>query len=193
MTSTHRAARRGAWRWLSDAWYRLLCFLLVVSLAALIIPVSLQIFSRHTALIPAYIWTEEMARLMFVWVIMIGAMVGMRDRLHFTVDIWPTMSPRGQAWLELGAGLFTLGFALIFIWAGWEFTEFAIYRISELAELPLWIIHMAWPILGVTWTAFHGEHMVRMARIAFGIDPPPTPGAPTAPAADQTAAGGQGA
>ena len=146
MTPPHRATRRGAWRWLSDAWYRLLCILLAVFLAALIVPVSLQIFSRHTALIPAYIWTEEMARLMFVWVIMIGA------------------------------GLFTFGFALVFVWAGWEFTEFAIYRISELAELPLWTIHVAWPVLGVTWIIFHGEHMVRMARLAFGIDPAPPPG-----------------
>ena len=192
MTSQDRAARRGAWRVISDAWYRVLCFLLVVSLAALIVPVSLQIFSRHTSLIPAYIWTEEMARLMFVWVIMIGAMVGMRDRLHFTVDIWPTMSPRANAWLELGSGLFTLGFALIFIWAGWEFTEFAIYRISELAELPLWVIHVAWPVLGVTWTIFHGEHMLRMARLALGFDEPPPP-PPEEPAAGHATTSRQGA
>jgi TRAP-type C4-dicarboxylate transport system permease small subunit len=185
MTSPHRATRRGAWRLLSDAWYRLLCFLLVVALAALIIPVSLQIFSRHTELIPAYIWTEEMARLMFVWVIMIGAMVGMRDRLHFTVDIWPTLSPRGNAWLELGSGLFTLAFALVFVWAGWEF---AIYRISELAELPLWTIHVAWPVLGVTWVMFHGEHMVRMARLAFGIDPAPSPEQHARPSASEQGA-----
>ncbi len=179
MTPQDPAARRSTWRLLSDAWYRVLCLLLAVSLAALIIPVSLQIFSRHTSLIPAYIWTEEMARLMFVWVIMLGAMVGMRERLHFTVDIWPALSPRADAWLELVSGVFTLGFALIFIWAGWEFTEFAIYRISELAELPLWVIHVAWPVLGVTWTIFHGEHMVRMARLALGLDepPPPTTGA----------------
>jgi TRAP-type C4-dicarboxylate transport system permease small subunit len=40
-------------------WYsRLLSWLLVASVAILIIPVSLQIFSRYTALIPSYIWTE---------------------------------------------------------------------------------------------------------------------------------------
>ena len=45
----------------------------------LIIPVSLQIFSRYTELIPSYIWTEEMARFMFIWTIMIGAMIGVRE------------------------------------------------------------------------------------------------------------------
>jgi TRAP-type C4-dicarboxylate transport system permease small subunit len=167
MTVEDRAPR-GIWRLVSDAWYRVLCVLLVVALAALIVPVSLQIFSRHTSFVPTYIWTEEMARLMFVWVIMLGAMVGMRDRAHFIVDVWPEMSPRANARLELLAGVGTLVFALVFVWAGWEFTRFAFYRISELAELPLWTIHLAWPVLGVTWTVFHGEHMIRTARTAFG-------------------------
>ncbi len=63
-------------RKLIDAYYRLLNWLLVISVAILIIPVTLQIFSRYTALIPSYIWTEEMARFFFIWMIMIGSMVG---------------------------------------------------------------------------------------------------------------------
>jgi TRAP-type transport system small permease protein len=45
------------------------------------------------------------------------------------------------------------------VWAGWYFTRFAWNRISELAELPLWLIHMAWPIAGLTWLLFTGEQM----------------------------------
>ena len=48
-------------------------------------------------------------------------------------------------------------FALVFVWAGWEFTRFAWNRISELAELPLWLIHIAWPLTGLTWLLFIGE------------------------------------
>ena len=47
--------------------------------------------------------------------------------------------------------------ALVFVWAGWYFTRFAWNRISELAELPLWLIHIAWPVTGVTWLVFLGE------------------------------------
>ncbi len=159
--------RRGAWRRVGDAWYRVLSTLMVVALLVLIVPVTLQIFSRHTSLVPTYIWTEEMARLMFIWLIMLGAMVGMRERLHFVVDIWPRLSPRANAVVELVSGVATMAFALIFVWAGWEFTEFALYRISELAELPLWTIHIAWPVLGVTWVLFQGEHLVDMARVAL--------------------------
>ncbi len=161
-------APRGVWRRFSAAWHRLLSALLVVSVAILIVPVSLQILSRHTALIPSYIWTEEMARFLFIWLIMIGAMVALREGTHFIVDVWPRLSPRADAALGLVSGLAVLLFAAVFVYAGWEFTSFAMNRISELAELPLWLIHIAWPILGLTWLAFHGERMFDLWRVFTG-------------------------
>ena len=143
-------------------------WLLVFAVAVLIVPVSLQIFSRYTALIPSYIWTEEMARFLFIWMVMIGAMVGVRDGAHFDVDMWPTLSPKGDAVLRLVSGLFILGLALVFVWAGWEFTRFAWNRVSELADLPLWMIHVAWPVTGLTWLVFQGERMVDAILVLAG-------------------------
>ena len=147
-------------------WYsRLLSWLLVASVAVLIFPVSLQIFSRYTELIPSYIWTEELARFCFIWSIMIGAMVGIREGTHFVVDLWPPLNPRAQAALRLLASFFVLLFALVFLWWGLDFTRFALNRISELAELPLWMIHVPWPIAGITWILFLGEQAWNDAAI----------------------------
>ena len=139
--------------------------LLALSVAILIVPVSLQIFSRYFEQIPAYIWTEEAARFLFVWMVMIGAMLGIHEGRHFEVDIWPRLRPRAQALLRLVSNLAVLAFALVFVWAGFEFTRFAWNRISELAELPLWLIHMAWPITGLTWLLFTGEQAWDNARV----------------------------
>jgi TRAP-type C4-dicarboxylate transport system permease small subunit len=142
------------------AWYGTArSWLLAASVAILIVPVSLQIFSRYTAIIPSYIWTEEMARFFFIWSIMIGAMVGIREGTHFVVDLWPPMSARAQALLRLVSSVFVLAFALVFLWWGIDFTRFAFNRISELAELPLWLIHIPWPLAGATWLLFQGERM----------------------------------
>ena len=150
-------------------WYAaLLSWLLVASVAVLIVPVSLQIFSRYTALIPSYIWTEEMARFFFIWSIMIGAMVGIREGTHFVVDLWPAMNARAQAALRLVSALFVLVFAAAFLWWGIDFTRFAFNRISELAELPLWVIHVAWPVAGATWLLFLGEQMWNDLRLVVG-------------------------
>ena len=149
-------------------WYgTLLSWLLVASVAILIVPVSLQIFSRYTALIPAYIWTEEMARFCFIWSILLGAMVGIREGTHFVVDLWPKMDDRAQALLRLVSSVFVLVFALVFLWWGIDFTRFAFNRISELAELPLWLIHIPWPIAGATWILFLGERAWDDLRIVL--------------------------
>ncbi len=159
---------RSRWRRLTETYHRVLNFFLVATVAILIIPVSLQIFSRYTALIPSYIWTEEMARFMFIWMIMLGAMIGVREGRHFDIDIWPRLNARGHALLKLIAAAFTLVFAIVFLWWGIEFTQFAFNRISELAELPLWVIHVAWPLTGATWLVFLGEQMLDNWRIVVG-------------------------
>ncbi|MFZ2649520.1 MAG: TRAP transporter small permease [Burkholderiaceae bacterium] len=147
-----------------DAYYRALDLALVATVAILIVPVSLQIFSRFTALIPSYIWTEEMARFFFIWMIMIGAMVGVRDAAHFDVDLWPELEPRANALLRILSNVFVLVFALVFIWYGVKFVQFGWSQNSELAELPMPYIFIAWPMAGLTWVLFLGEHFLADLR-----------------------------
>jgi TRAP-type C4-dicarboxylate transport system permease small subunit len=164
MSQTPSGAR-SRWRRFTGWYARALSWLLVASVAVLVVPVSLQIFSRYTELIPSYIWTEEMARFLFIWMIMIGAMIGIREGTHFEVDVWPRLGPRGAAALRIVSGVAVLGLALVFLWYGIEFTRFAWNRISELAELPLWLIHIAWPLAGATWLVFQGERTLDDARV----------------------------
>jgi Tripartite ATP-independent periplasmic transporters, DctQ component len=85
------------WRQFTRFYATFLSWLLAFSVAILVIPVSLQIFSRYTALVPSYIWTEEMARFLFIWTIMIGAMIGVRESTHFEVDEWPRLPLGAEA------------------------------------------------------------------------------------------------
>ena len=162
---------RSAWRRFTAALATLIDVLMVISVVVLMIPVSLQIFSRFTDLIPSYIWTEEAARFLFIWIIMLGAMLGVRESSHFNIDIFPRLTARGNAALNLLSNVLVLVLALVFVWAGYEFTAFAIYRISELAELPLWLIHIAWPLTGLAWIAFLGEQFVDNLRVLRGGKP----------------------
>ena len=157
-----------AWQRVTSAYAKLLEILLVACVGILVFPVTLQIVSRYTALIPSYIWTEEMARFLFVWTIMIGAMLGVKEAQHFEVDVWPELSRRPEAAVRIVARIGILALALVFVWAGIEFTRFAWFRTSELAELPLWLIHVAWPIAGFSWIAFAGEQIVAELRILLG-------------------------
>jgi len=171
MTDVTPAKPPGLWRQLTQFYAQFLSALMAITVGLLIIPVSLQIFSRYTDLIPSYIWTEEMARFMFIWTIMLGAMVGVREWTHFEVDLWPRLSRRSTAAVRLLSRLGVLAMACVFVFAGITFTKFAWNRTSELADLPLWLIHVAWPVTGVTWIVFLGEQVVEDLRIIAGRIP----------------------
>jgi TRAP-type C4-dicarboxylate transport system permease small subunit len=166
---------RSVWRMATRLYSAFLSCLLMIAVAILVVPVTLQIFSRFTALIPHYIWTEELARFLLVWTVMIGAMIGVRESTHFEVDVWPILSGRPEAAIRLVSRFGVLLIALVFVWSGIEFTQFAWYRTSELAELPLWLIHIAWPIAGLTWLIFLGEQMWDEFNALIGRRPLPPP------------------
>ncbi len=86
--------------------------------AALIISIILQVVTR---LLPKLLgewavislpWTEELSRFSFVWLLMLGASVGMYNQEHFTLTlVRDAVSPDTRWWLEL----LVYGFELLFI------------------------------------------------------------------------------
>jgi TRAP-type C4-dicarboxylate transport system permease small subunit len=165
---------------LLDSYYRLLQILLTLLMAGLLVPVGLQILSRYTGLIPRYIWTEEIARFCFIWIVMIGAMIAVRDGTHFDVDILPKLGQRANAILRLFTHLAMLAVALIFVTYGYQFAKFGSIQTSEIAGLPMLAIYIAWPLAGVTWLAFLGEKFIEDIHILRGEIPPPDHDVPRA-------------
>jgi TRAP-type C4-dicarboxylate transport system permease small subunit len=148
-------------RALLDLYYRLLRLILTVLMAAIVVPVTMQILSRYTGVIPRFIWTEEIARFCFVWIILIGAMIAVRDDTHFDVDLLSRSSRPGVelALFLLRAGLMA-AVALTFVIYGYDFAILGSRQRSEISGLPMLAIYIAWPIAGVTWLLFLGEKIV---------------------------------
>jgi TRAP-type C4-dicarboxylate transport system permease small subunit len=53
-------------------------------MAVLIIAVFLQVFARVFVLVPM-VWTEELARYAFVWMVFLGASIGVKKHTHFSL------------------------------------------------------------------------------------------------------------
>jgi TRAP-type C4-dicarboxylate transport system permease small subunit len=156
-----------------DGYYRLLQVALTLLMTALLVPVTLQILSRYTGLIPRYIWTEEIARFCFIWIVMVGAMIAVRDGTHFDVDVLPKGSARVEAGLRLFVHFAMLLASLIFVTYGYQFAKFGSIQHSEIAGLPMLTIYIAWPVAGLTWIAYLGEKFREDFRIFRGEIPPP--------------------
>jgi len=142
-------------RALLDGYYRLLKLLLTALMAILIVPVAMQILSRYTGIIPRFIWTEEIARFCFIWVILIGSIIAVRDGTHFDVDVLPhSASPLVELTMKLVVHGVMLAVAATFIVWGYDFAILGSRQRSEIASLPMITIYIAWPIAGASWIIF---------------------------------------
>ena len=155
-----------------DLYDRFLKALLTGLMALLLVPVTLQILSRYTGLIPRYIWTEELARFCFIWIVLVGATIAVREGTHFTADFLPhPKSQRLEALARMFADLVVFLVALIFVIWGWPLVKFGLLQESEMAELPMIWIYAAWPIAGLTSILFLGERFVAHMRLYRGQGP----------------------
>ena len=140
--------------------YRCLQVLLTLLMVGLLVPVTMQVLSRYTPFVPRYIWTEEIARFCFVWIVMIGAMIAVRDGTHFDVDLLPqAKSPRLEAASRLFVHLMIGISGVLFMVYGYDFAVLGARQVSEIAGLPMLSIYIAWPIAGLVWLIFLVERV----------------------------------
>jgi TRAP-type C4-dicarboxylate transport system permease small subunit len=148
---------------------RVLRFVITWLMILLVIPVTLQIVSRYTELIPRYIWTEEAARFLFIWIIMIGSILAVRDETHFNVDVLPKpKTARGKALATLWVDLAILVMAAMFVWFGTAFVKFGYSQTSELTGINMVFIFGSFLLAGVSWLAVVAERTIANLPVLIG-------------------------
>ena len=143
-----------------EHYFKFLKIVLTILMGVLLIPVTMQIVSRYVDIVPRYIWTEELARFCFIWIILVGAMIAMREDEHFTVDLLPSpKTNKGKALSLMFVDLMSFTMAMVFVVWGWPLVKFGLLQSSEMADMPMIFIYAAWPITGVTWLLFLTERV----------------------------------
>ncbi|MCK0096373.1 TRAP transporter small permease subunit [Yoonia sp. F2084L] len=134
--------------------------LLGVLMGSLAIPVAMQVISRYTGLIPTFLWTEELATFLFIWIVMIGSVVAVWDGTHFDVRITrDAVGPWGRL---LQNGVVHIGimiFGALFLLYGIEYTEFGGNQRSVMMRANLAITHVSVPVAGGLWLLFSGYRL----------------------------------
>ena len=126
-----------------DAYFRFLKVVLTALMLLMVVPVVLQILSRYSGIIPRYIWTEEVARFCFVWIVMIGSMIAVREESHFKVDLLPQPDTDRQAGVSsLVVHVLMMLVAVVFALYGYEFARFGYRQTSEMSGINLSLIHI---------------------------------------------------
>lgn len=140
---------------LLETFCQALRILLGCLMATLAIPVGMQVISRYTGIIPTYLWTEELATFIFVWVVMIGSMVAVWDGTHFDVVITPDAKrPLGVLIQKCIVYVFIMIFALLFAWYGIEYAKVGAIQSSVMMRANLLWTYITIPIAGAVWAVF---------------------------------------
>jgi TRAP-type C4-dicarboxylate transport system permease small subunit len=151
-----------------NGYFKVLQVLVTALMGLMIVPVSLQIFSRYTGFIPRYIWTEEAARFCFIWIILLGATIAVREGTHFEVDVLPTpRTARGEAVMRLIVYAFMLVFTMVFVINGYAYALFGFNQTSELTGINMVFIHGVYLLAGISWLLFLGERVLLALTVIF--------------------------
>jgi TRAP-type C4-dicarboxylate transport system permease small subunit len=143
-----------------DKFASFLRVLLAILMGSLAIPVAMQVISRYTGIIPTYLWTEELSTFIFVWVVMIGAMVAVWDGIHFDVRVTPDATRPLMILLQNGVVLvLILMFAMLFAWYGIDYAKFGGIQNSVMMRANLMVTYISVPISGVVWALFAGYRL----------------------------------
>ncbi len=121
----------------------------------LIIPVTMQVLARYTGIIPVYLWTEELATFLFVWMVMLGSIIAVWEGTHFDVHVVPeAKSPLGKLLQDGIVLVFVSTFALLFAYYGIGYAKFGSIQTSVMLQVNLLIIYITVPFAGFCWSAF---------------------------------------
>ncbi len=119
---------------------------MVVALAVI---VFVQVFNRFVLKTPLA-WSEDLAMLLFQWVVFLGAALGVRRMRHFGIELVVRMLPtRVQHWVELLTPLVMAIVALVMITQGWIILTFNRTRIYSTMDLSYTWAFLPIPLSGV--------------------------------------------
>ncbi len=123
--------------------------------AALIVPVTMQVLARYTGIIPVYLWTEELSTFLFVWMVMLGSIIAVWEDTHFDVRVIPdAKSPIGKLLQDGFVLVFVSLFALLFAYYGIGYAKFGAIQTSVMLQINMLIIYITVPFAGVCWASF---------------------------------------
>jgi TRAP-type C4-dicarboxylate transport system permease small subunit len=136
--------------------------LMIVLVTAMMLSLFWQVFTRFVIKIPS-IWTEEIARYSFIFLVMIGAALGVKNSVHFGMTL-VSDKLHGKVrdiYQRYVINVIILICAIYLVYYGIEFTRmYGLNRVS-----PTFLVPMAWvfaivPISGLLMIVFSFQNIM---------------------------------
>lgn len=155
----------GAWPGVRKGFIRALEVLLMAMVAVLTLTVLWGVFTRFCLGRQAE-YTDELARVLLVWVSMVGAALAFGEKAHLGVDFFVNkLHPEARKTLSILVQLVTVALAVVvFVVGGWGLAMGQMGQ--QLPTLPLTrgMVYLALPLGGIFMILFALENVVSIIK-----------------------------
>jgi TRAP-type C4-dicarboxylate transport system permease small subunit len=150
-----------------------------VLFAGLTLVVSLQVFTRFVLHTP-FIWSEELARFLFFWVVLLGSAMSVKTRRHFVIDV--TMGRERQRGrvrrflFDIVPDVCVLAFLVLLVVQGIGYAQVGLLRVATNSQINMVFVYAAIPVfatLSLVYTA--GNLLLACSEFVRGRDAEPPP------------------
>jgi TRAP-type C4-dicarboxylate transport system permease small subunit len=138
--------------------------ILLVMMVLLCADVFLGVFSRYV-MARTFTWYDEIARLLFVWIVFLGAAVGVKRGAHFRLLLVVGRFPAGlRRQATIFGILVVMGFGWILIQQGWKLVELGQFQQTPVMGLSKQYIYASVPLGGALIILYSLPHLWRAVR-----------------------------
>lgn len=138
--------------------------LCVLGFAALFIIFVLQVFFRYVLNDPLS-WTQEVAGILYVWIVCIGAATIVKERDHVSFDLfYEAVRPNvRRVFALLGTGLILVVLVLSF-YGNYDYIEFTARQKSPTLRLPMTVVFSAFGVFMLLLIINSAIRVIRLMR-----------------------------
>ena len=146
-------------RWFTNILNKIIEYGLIISLALLSIIVSLEVFSRYFFKI-SLPWSTDINRFLFIYLVFLGAVIGVRDQSHLNIDVLTKKFPKKlQKLLNIIINLIILVFLIILVTAGLIFVLSSITQVTPYLRISISYYYLAIPLSAIVMIYFLFFHL----------------------------------
>jgi len=116
--------------------------IVTILIFGILVTTLMQVVSRYVFNAP-FMWTEELARNMGIWLVLLCAGLVVREERHLGFEILP------EAWkpgLRLIANIAIIFFSVSLLKGSIAFVRVSLGMKSSALQIPLWILYLAIPV-----------------------------------------------
>ena len=143
---------------------RTLKYALTLLSVVLTVSVFLQVLIRFVFQYPLP-WTDEIARIAFVYCIFVGATIAVRENSHLSVDFLLVILPKRVARAAVFLGVLLVGVFLIFVtWQGVVLVLATGVQMSPVMQVPFKYLYLILPVSGALMLLYLVANMLALIR-----------------------------